>query len=328
MKTRSFLFLFLLSAMCSISVVAAQPTLSFTVATNKETYDHNDCVTVAGVLKQNLLPLADGLIGLQIDAPKGNVLLTRTMTTGTGTSVPNLPIQITSAYSSGSSNNPQKTLEAGYLGYFTIKISNTDTELHDMVITVTLFDNSNVLLGHVSIPASLMGDQTGTVTVSLPVPLWATAGDAYGYANVYTALPSNHGLPIALEYSFQFTIVNGASGIYDTVNNDPELGFYSFTFVLPKTPIDGVYTVSACTLYGEVEHFKSAFFTVSLLSDFNGDKVPDSSDVLVFVQSYKDYTSGNHNYNPSCDLNHDGRVDYLDVLIFTQSYAKYWSVEK
>jgi hypothetical protein len=61
--------------------------------------------------------------------------------------------------------------------------------------------------------------------------------------------------------------------------------------------------------------------TATLVGDFNGDRIVNATDFVIFLSAYGS-SKGQTAYNSLCDLNHDGVVNATDFVIFLANYGK------
>lgn len=326
MKTVTILsFLFCLSLLLLPAIVKGQSTnINLTVTTDKSAYYGFNAITINGLLQNNGVSESNGLVGIQIQDQKGNLLIIRTIRTGTST-LTSLPSQISSACLSDLSGNPQSNIQTGSLGYFAINMVNNDNSARSMLVTVNLFDSDGIPIGQISEQCSLLADTSGGAILSLQIPSWARSGTATGYANIYSDWSNNGGVPMSLEKSFTFTITNGLNSVGDISSSNANQGAYSLTFRLPTMgPTNAAYTVYASTSYSGVTQTKNTSFNCQF-GDFNGDGTVDSKDFFFFTNNYISYTNGNPITSSQCDMNQDGKIDSSDFFIFVECYITYWS---
>jgi hypothetical protein len=292
------------------------------MTTDKQSYSGTGPVTIKGLLRYNNNPITDGLVGLEIQDPNGNPIIVRTIQSGAATPQ-KLPAEITSAYLSDSSGHQRSNIQIGALAGFAFNFVNTDSD--NMLITINLFDSSGTPI------AEIFGQptQSGTAILSIQIPTWAHEGIAHGYANIYSDWPSKGGAPLALEKTFQFSIVGGDASSSDTSSVSGNKGAYAFTFNLPSDAKLGAYTVYGTSAYSGATCSQSTSFNNcdevnSYIGDFNDDKRVDFADFLVFTTAYIQWNK-NHNYTSICDLNQDFRITYDDFVLFKQNYDNSWS---
>lgn len=320
--TLSFLFMLILS---SLALVNAQISVNLTISSDKSLYYKYDTINLAGTLSFNGISPSDGLVGIQVQYPTGGIpLILRTVKTG-ATQVLNQPEKISSALSSDLSGNAVESFVTGSNGYFTVTVKNQDNQIHSTILSICLFDGNGIPLG-LSYSTLVIGAMaTQTSTVSIPIPSTAHSGTAYGYANVYSALPKDGGIPLAEEQSFQFTISGGkpSSGSGPSASGDS--GVYSISFRLPKDSQVGTYAVYAASSYSGLKTTATTNFKVNgILGDFNGDSSVDGNDLFTFAGAYVEYYQGQA-FNTMCDINQDSRVDSSDFFLFLAAYIQYWS---
>jgi hypothetical protein len=318
-----FSFLFL----SSLLLVRAQTSnLTLSVVADKEDYCGFSAVTISGNLLKNNAPVNGGLVALQIQDSTGNTLVVRTLKTGTSDPV-SLAARISSAFLSDQSEHQLSSIQVGLLGYFTINIVNNLNIPQSMLITVNLFDSAGIPIGQISEPGSLMASQAVGAILSLQIPSWAHSGIAYGYANIYTDWPSNGGVPLGPEQSFQFTIAGGQNSISDVYNSNYSQGPYSLTFRLPVNGLSGNYSVVASSSYSGITVLNSTSFRAQF-ADFYKDGVLNSQDFFFFANSFIEYSAGHNDYSSLCDLNQDEKINSADFFLFVDCYMTYWSAQQ
>ncbi len=329
-----FLFLLIISTFSSVILVTAQ-TVNLTVATNKQTtYDFYDPITLSGTISEGSVSPATVLVGIQVNYPNGSPMVLRTVQTGSG-EVSGLPETITSAYASTSHGGSSvSTLQNGEAYWFTATIADQDSQEHDnMVWAITLFDGNGVPIGIVQSTASVGAGATQSFAIQFEIPTWAHSGAAYGYADLYSALPQNPGgLPVAQEQSFQFTISGGtpSSGPAATTAS-AAAGAYSLAFKLPPAQgnlpltLEGACKVYASATYDSQDVTANTGFNWQLIGDFNFSGVVNGNDLFIFVAAYIDYYEGEGITNTLCDINNDGKMTATDFFLFVAAYIQYWS---
>lgn len=325
MKMKSTLFFSLL--LCGLlllsfsPITGAQQSISnLTVTTDQQSYCSFCPVTINGNIKSTT---TNENIALQVASSKGGLLVLRSVNTA-ATTASSMPAQINSAFLSDLTGSSRYSIDAGNLGYFAINLMNNDNVLHNMLVTVNIYDSSGIPIGIAVGETSLLPGRSGTAMLSIQIPIGVHSGVAFGYANVFTDYPNEGGFPLAVETQFQFT-VNGAlnsansSAAKTTAHQDA----YSLTFRLPtKGSPDGVYTVyvaSSGTLQPKTVSF-DVFFV-----DFTGDGDINFQDITFFVSAYIKFNQENSAYTHICDLNHDSQIGFPDILLLVNGYIKYGS---
>lgn len=321
--------------MSSAAFVHAQTSLNLTVTTNQTTpYDFYQPITIGGSLSFNSENPSDGLVGIQILYPAGGAsMVLRTIQTGTVT-VFGAPEKISTAYASDGSGNPAAAFSNGGNGYFSVQVANQDHQARLVEIAISIFDGNGVPLGLYTAQVQIGANANQLETGSIPIPTDAHFGTAYGYADVYSDLPQNGGIPLAPEQSFTFNIAAGTGNGPATGPapvNSGNAGVYSMTFTLPsvKDTQGGTYQVYVSSEYSGVPGTATTSFNIPTTpaGDFNGDGIVDSSDFFTFLSAYIASNSG-QTYNPACDLAHEGKVDTNDFFLFLSDYILYWESQK
>jgi len=325
MKKQFFFLFFCVLALSSFLFVNAQSSdVTLIVSTDKQAYYGFGAVSISGTLQYNGNPADDGLVGLQVQGSDGSTLVLRAIRTGT--SNPSLlQAKIVSAYLSDASGKQQTSIQVGALGYFTIILSNINNTQLSLLVSINIYDSSGVPIGQVYEPCSLTANQTAPATLSLQIPSWARGESAYGYADVFSNLPSKGGVPIGCEQAFEFSITSGQNNVADILSSNSDQGAYNLTFRLPTMgPVDCNYTVYATSLYSGVTAIKSTSFNCQF-GDFTHSGSVDPQDLFIFAESYIAYSENNSNYNSICDMNQDGKIDSTDFFLFVNCYITYWS---
>jgi parallel beta-helix repeat protein len=206
--------------------------LSITIATNKINYQPGQNVTVHGNLTSAIdgLP-SQGLVALEVDDPE-NPIVVRTLQTGSTPPPGNITILVTPCTQWGI---PQQSFPRGELAYFNVTITNTGaTAIQNIVLTANAYDNATAPFGAVesNIPI-LLGNTTSSAEFSVWIPDWTTLGYGRVYANAFTGLPRNGGIPYCPEKSAQFNITGtGTAGRATAPSTTGINGKYSLTFKL------------------------------------------------------------------------------------------------
>jgi hypothetical protein len=315
--------------------VTAQSTLSLAVGTTKSTiYNKYDPITINGTLQYGASSQGNALVGLEVDYPSsGGPMVLSTLQTGSGT-VSGLPEQIVSAYlASGLGGSQVSTVANGALGYFTVSATDKDSQAHNnMLLAITLFDGNGVPIGITESTMNVGSGGTQTTTISIPIPSYAHSGSAYGYADLFSSLPSSGGVPMAQQYVFQFAISGGtpSSGPGPSASSSTS-GVFLLTFKLPSQQSgacpSGGYKVYASSCYPNEDvagTVAKAGFSVMLIGDFDGAGVVNGNDLFIFTGAYINSQLG-QSFNLLCDINGDGKVDASNFFLFVSAYIQYWS---
>jgi len=101
----------------------------------------------------------------------------------------------------------ESTYSKGETASFTLSIKNLGKTTKTPTITVVVYDECAVPIAVALVPEwSIEGEATVDFTCDLEIPMWAFVGTATVYANAFTDLPSNDGVPYCPEASASFII--------------------------------------------------------------------------------------------------------------------------
>lgn len=336
-------FLIVIALARTLAGVRAASIVTLTVNLNQSNpqypYNAYSSVTLNETLAYNNLIVttypSDGLVGLQIQDPNGNTMVIRTLSTG-GTVPYPIAASVSQAYLSNGQEHqissisiPSQSNPVIPLVYFSVT-NNLDT-MQSMLVTINVYDSNGVPIGEASQEMSNVAAKSSSAAlVDFPIASFAHYGTAYACVDIYNTWPSQGGVPLAVEKSFQFTVTGGTpfQGTPSSTNslNGPPFKNFNLTFTLPNQdcPV-GTYTAYSSTNYSGVSASQTTTFSVSFLDDLNGDGRVNFNDVSTFVSMYIAYYSSSHTYNPAIDFDHNGRINMNDVDLFVHNYIEYWS---
>ncbi len=321
-KTKILPFLFCVLTISSILTVSAQTTLNLTVTTDKPSYNRGDVVSVSGALLADSQP-ATGLVGLLLKDSANNDLALRTVSAG---AVNNLPGLISAVFLSDSHGAPVSSASAGSLVYFTITGVNKASAPRDLYAFISVYDNNGVPLSSgYAYQQQVASNGQLTGTISMPLPSWAAAGNAYVYGELFSNLPDQGGIPIAQEMSAQYMLTGIIQGSNQPSTSSGSQGSYAIAFKLPARTAIGNYNVYISSTSNGLAASNIASFTVNQPGDFNGDGVVDFNDLIGFANAWIAYNS-NQPWSNVADLNNDGKVDFNDLILFANAWIVYNSV--
>jgi len=271
MKTRKNILYLMLTILVFTVIsknVLSQFGLEATVATDKSSYKLREIVEIFGNVTYWDEPVDEGLIGIQVETPLGN-LLTRTALTGTE-HVGGYDFDITSFYSSDDGGNPKSSFERGDWAYFTVIVKNNMVIPRHVLLTLSVYDSALIPLSLESVGGDVNAGATLMYVASFKIDTWASAGKAPAYANVYTGWPKNNGHPLCPERAINFTIKESAY-IPAPDNQVPQQvvqnGSYSANFRLSPEPLPGNYFVYVQARYGgEFASFQTQFSVVDVIA--------------------------------------------------------------
>jgi len=244
-----FLTFLVLTVMSNSSF--SQPTeLVATVTTDKSSYVLRETVEIYGNVTFQGEPVDAGLIGIQVEDSRSN-MISRTVSTGIG-NTGNWGIEIVSFYLSDDSGNPVTEVERGEWAYFYVTVKNNKFTSQMVLITINIYDSTLIPLGLKSTILTIDSGASATYLAGLLVDEWASIGNAPAYANVYSNWPKYNGYPLCPEKTANFTIV---ASEYEEPPDNPipqqpiQNGVYTINFTLASNPLPGTYQVSVCAWY-------------------------------------------------------------------------------
>jgi len=313
----------------SALIVPTDIRLILSVSTNKSVYGRAETVTVKGTLRLGIDPVLDGVVGIQVNKPNGDLLLVRSNTTGAGGT---WDVEILAAYPSDSAGNPKSSFLRGTLVWFTTVIRNNLGVDKALALILTIF-YSNMVPYKAWIPVQLsIGPGNQTFYVSYPIPTDAVPGQYRFFANAFSELPSLNGYAYCPEKSATFNITSTASLAVasdiesQTVQTTSIDGSYSLSFRLSTSAMLGNYSVYAGAYYkgqqpqGQQDNAASTF-QVILVGDVNKDGKVDGKDIAIAAKAYGT-KPGDEYWDPRADLNKDDRVDGKDLAIISKNFGQ------
>ncbi len=308
--------------------------LSLVVSTDKPWYSVGGSVVITGSVS-NGSAVPDALVFFEIDTPKGNPLIIRTLTTGQTPAPPlgQWPVELLNVTPCDSSGNPVYFFQPGQDAGFKVFVRNNGGSTYDVVVTMNLFfSNGLPFLLQTMFNGTLQGGQTiSSLTWPVNIPVNSVVGQAKVYASVFTDYPKNNGYPYSPEKSAAFNI---SSGVPAQVPPSSPLGTFNLTLPLIYIPYTtsvwlGNYTVYALTHYpaffGSIAS-DQVNFTVKLLGDFDGNGIINMVDIAHVAKAFGTY-SGGPGWNPIYDLTGpilyvpDGKVDMRDVALVGKEFG-------
>lgn len=320
-KTLPLLTITILLIIIPIQTTNAAP-LSLTVTTNKPAYTVGEFSQILGNLTLNNEPVPDGIVALQINNPKNELYLVRTLTTGTAPQQ-TWTLELTQFITCDSAGNLKTTFPRGGTMGFKITIKNNAATTYSyMVVISLLYGNTIPYKTFIATTGTLDGQKTTTITLwPITIPDNSLIGNATAYASLLNALPANNGLPYCLEKvaTFQITASSGNSAplITPTVKNGT---FNVTTYIASGRAWKGNYTIYSTTKYEYYVVTAQTTYKVELTGDFNQDNLIDICD-LAAVASRFGKKEGDPGYNPIYDLDHDGAILIPDIAIVAKGFG-------
>lgn len=115
-------------------------------------------------------------------------------------------IEVPEVIPSNESGYSKPSFEAGSIAYFKVTVNNTSFESETVLVTVNVYDPSNITLGVVSFKGMIMPGISNFI-LGLPIPSTISSGSANVYANAFTDWPFFGGIPYCPEVSATFEIL-------------------------------------------------------------------------------------------------------------------------
>jgi hypothetical protein len=317
-KILPLLFCFIIISSLS-TIVSASSYVTVSVNANPSYYRLQDAV-ITGILAQDGSPVSNGLVGLQISVPDGNILTMRTVNTGSNPTSSVATIQ--SVHLSDSVGNPISGAPRGTIPNFQVTVTNNAYQAQNMMVTLSVYDNKNSPIGFASNTAVFQARETRQIIVTIPIPSTAYSGMSRVFANAYSNELGLGGAPYSSELSSTFGI--------DNLNGSPppdtpagSQGNYQLGITFPINAPLGTHTILASSNYNGLQGSSSATTSIYQRGDFNSNGVVNAGDVTIFIIAYNNFWN-NLPFNPVCDMNQDSRIDANDVTLFIVSYSQFW----
>jgi len=237
----------IIAALMAMPLSSGDPDhLAITVKTNKQFYLLRQKVTINGNVSIDGAPANDLMVIIQIENPKGNPFLFRTLNIGNVTP-PNALI-ITELFLKNISGAPINTAKIGSMVTACITIKNNQLTKQDYFVAVTAFDANMVPIASRFQSGTIDPQTTRTLGFWMEIPTWACSGKSVLVGNLYNKKPKEGGLAYSTEKTAYFFISKVQEGQFNypeipppTYNTSP--GYYSLEFYLPPDPFNGTYEV-------------------------------------------------------------------------------------
>jgi PKD repeat protein len=241
--------------------INSQPTLTVTMAPDYPTYTQRDLVTIRGNVTYDGSPLADGLVGVQVDDP-GKTIVMRTFKLNQ-TIAHNFPVAITSVLPCDDKGDYKPNAERDVDMWFSMSVRNyLYFEDEPIYFSLTIVDSAGIPLETERMSQPIPQNQVGSLLARMRIPRWATAGTGIIYANVYTAWPEDGGYPLDTEETAYFTVIESTYVIPPIiVPPQPPIqnGKFELKFILSPDMIPGQYALAATAWRAKDGSTKSAF---------------------------------------------------------------------
>ncbi len=333
MRAFKFVVFFLVISSAALAKPAYSASLSLTVTTDRQAlnggiYNVGSTVTFTGNVS-NGSAVPDALVFFEVDTPKYDPWIIRTLTTGQTPPGPWLSVQLLSLTPCDSTGTPKYSFSPGQDAGFKVTLKNNGANPNPVLVTINLFFSNGRPFRLLTVVNTTLeaGQSWSALTWPVNIPTNSVRGQAKVYASVFNDYPKNGGLPYSPELSAAFNITSG------TPSQPPQtspLGTFNFTVpvsYMPTIPIwVGNYTAYAITKYGYSLASDQTTFTVKLIGDMNSDGKIDITDVATVAKAFGTQP-GNPRWNPAADLSGptplvpDGKVDISDVALVAKEFG-------
>jgi hypothetical protein len=324
------LIVLILTTLILQSRTYAAPGLKLTLSTEYQIYGLSDTIVANGTLTLNDIPVADGLVAIEVIDPTNTPFTFRTAKTGSITPT-NCPVNFTQFYPSDSNGNPKYTFKKGSNLWIFYEAKNHDSVNHKVIITISIHNPENIpIYATFSSTTTLEPGRSITLLfLALPITTDLTVGTYKIYANAYSDLPKNFGYPYCPEQTATFTVTDLTSGSSMNLQKLPiqslqTNGTYTSSFKLPRIGRIGTYTIYVGTRYqGEIA-FSSMGIPVVIIGDINGDGIVELMDFFYMSTAYNS-EPGDPNWNEKCDIYPwpygDDHVELMDFWLISLHYG-------
>lgn len=302
------------------------------IITMDEYYNLGESVVISGNLTSDGSPVPDGLVSIQVNDPKGNMSIMRTVPTGTQPTGP-WSVEVTEVVPCDSYGNPKDppTFPRGGYVYLRINLKNNDACNHTVLVVTTLYYSNGIpFLANKTINEMLEPYQAYIDIPHYPIPDDAPAGIAYAYVTTLTGEPKNSGVAWCPEKPTNFTITSGGGS--STVSNKNQEtclsasatpGKFSTTFKISAYGGTlGNYTVYATSWYGMSGASNQTTFEVILITDIDEDGKVSIVDIFLVILAYGS-EPGDENWDPRADIDKSGKVNIVDVYLVIMDFGKW-----
>jgi len=116
-------------------------------------------------------------------------------------------IEITQVKTVDNYGNPKTSFTKDEHIYFNVTVQNIAFTSKEVTMTIVIYDECEVPIGQVTLQNWVIGPgRTEIFIIDLQIPKWAYVGNGTVYANAYTGLPQEGGIPYCSEISTMFLI--------------------------------------------------------------------------------------------------------------------------
>jgi len=295
------------------------PELSLALNTDRENIYFDEKIVINGTLRGNSYLIPDGLIALEVDTPKGNPVVFRSLPTSPIPIV--CPITIIELTPCDLDGTPKYNFQVGSIAYFKVSIKNNSPNDLNITVTINPYDSSNATLGTAFFTTFIRTGETLTIMLSVPIEKTSMSGNATVYANTFTGLPKNGGTPLSMEKSATFTISGSIQSTPTYMSPPPQGCYLTIINVHYKPHSSGNYTIYATTRYMGAYAMQRKQIKIVIAGDLNEDGCVTLVDLIILAKAYgskpEDLT-----WNPNADLNRDRKISLVDLVILAKNYGK------
>lgn len=270
-------------------------TLSLNVVTDKSTYGVTDTVKVNGSLMwvPNNIPVADGIVAVEVRDPRGSLFTLRTRPTGSAVGS-NWPVNFTQLYPCDQNGVPKYSFKPREDVWIYAEWKNFD-QLHayNYIETLVYYDPTSAVIGHYSSAGTLQPNWISAVHFrAVEIADRGAIGDFVVYGSLLSAFPKDGGYPYCPEMSASLTVTPSlttsliaASQSSFLLNPDGTYGL-AFKFSSGTVP-HGRYNISASSFdfYYQVLVTSQTSFYLPLIGDINHNGSVDIFDAILLSTS-------------------------------------------
>jgi hypothetical protein len=316
------LFFSLILVFANPIITSESYSLTLIITTTKQHYYLGENVTITGNLTLDNVLIENALVAIEVIDSNNKTIVMRSLPTSPNPTQ-NWFIEIISVTPCDQWGNPKNSFQLGTLSYFNVTIHNHDIEIHQILISVNVYDSSNTPIGLSLLTSYSYPNITTNLIISVPIPTTATLGTATAYANIYSARPQIGGKSYGPEKSALFQIVSSSSSSIQTLeekSTQNENGTFTTTFKLaPKGPA-GAYIIYATSYTFEgYEALNTTTFYVKVPGDVDNNFRVDGADLALLGLAWWATPTDPH-WNENCDFDQNERVDGGDLALM----GMYW----
>jgi len=311
----------------SVPMTSATPPV-LTLIPDMQQYNvgQHQTVRINGNLTYGGAPVSNATVAMEVDNPKGNLFLIRTMNTGS-VDPSKWPLAILALTPCDSLGNPRYSFNRGDSAFFRINVTNraSNTYYGVLIYLTIVYSNKAPFWSSLAYNGSYIdpGQTIKITTSAIIIPSNAVTGNTTVYANVYNKLPKKGGYAYCPEKSAYFSIGTGGP----LPPPPPTSSQFTLEIALDKILVMlGNYTVYGTVLYSYYFTSTTTWFKVILLGDITSLTylVPDGKvnmlDIgLVATRFGKTRTSPG--WVPQADLYPDGKINMIDVGIVAGAFG-------